>query len=347
MSIPILVVMMLLTFRSYGEIPDRMTVFYRQAFDTLYSIHDAEGKESYKRIHDSGLPPDLFRGVLNAFCYTSLCQYEIEFTRDSLEYYVKKGIDITRTNCDVSKFISDLIKNVCILQPDGLNYLFVHRSFQEFFAATFVSRYSGKKPFAAYEQLIRVSGPDVHRMLLEIDRPKVYRKWLLPKLEKYREKIASQTNGAPYEKFQLLFDRLLVSIKDFKLQYFSSRNELSSDAAKLSYMIDPNISINYFSRNLEFSSEDKLLFKDIWDNNISELKESNLNNNKKNKNGRKSIYLTRFVVEINDDIRGILSRSNIDVLYNKYLNIIDKELKNVRSKVEKDVVVEDLIFDDI
>jgi predicted NACHT family NTPase len=126
MSLPILIVMMLLTFRSYGDIPDRMTVFYSQAFETLYSIHDAEGKESYKRVHESGLPPDIFRRVLNSFCYSSLCKYEIEFTRESLELYAEKALRLAQAQSSVKDFLSDLIKNVCILQPEGTSYTFVH-----------------------------------------------------------------------------------------------------------------------------------------------------------------------------------------------------------------------------
>ncbi len=52
-SRPLLATMMLLTFSSFAEIPDKIHVFYDQAFDTLFSRHDAtkealEGKE--KRI---------------------------------------------------------------------------------------------------------------------------------------------------------------------------------------------------------------------------------------------------------------------------------------------------------
>ena len=54
LSSPLLVTIMLLTYEEFAEIPDKMHVFYSQAFDTLFQKHDA-GKEQYqtKDIYES------------------------------------------------------------------------------------------------------------------------------------------------------------------------------------------------------------------------------------------------------------------------------------------------------
>lgn len=205
MSIPILVVMMLLTFRSYGDIPDRMTVFYGQAFDTLASIHDNEGKNQFKRVYRSGLAPDQFKQVLESFCYRSLAQHEIEFTQDSLENYFRESLKYEKYDPSPAAFQADLVQNVCILQPDGISFVFVHRSFQEYFAARFALRYSGSRQFDVIDRVVQGRGGGVPKMLDEMNRPKFYREWLLPMLARQLEqmdeiiKLATRETCSDYE----------------------------------------------------------------------------------------------------------------------------------------------------
>lgn len=339
MSIPILIVMMLLTFRSYGEIPDRMTVFYSQAFDTLYSIHDAEGKESYKRIHDSGLPPDIFRHVLNCFCYLSLCNYDIEFSKEELENYVGKAIAIARAECAPTDYISDLVKNVCILQPDGLSYLFVHRSFQEFFAATFASRYSGKKPFTVYDQIIRISGPDLHRMLLEIDRAKLFRQWLHPKLDSYADKLRKVANKTPREKWDFFMSKLLVMSADLSVMIGPGRKNELMDGQTLSTILGFELTPVDVIRRLEFKGATK---KNIV------AKISSLPRRKIQHPTREDAFieLDNQIVDMSSDATQAIATSNFASLFDGHVREVEKKLKEVKATVESDVLVEDLIFDD-
>src|SRR5699024_4285108 len=48
-SNPLLLNILLLTFSEFAEIPGKIHIFYRRAFDVLYSQHDAT-KAGYKRI---------------------------------------------------------------------------------------------------------------------------------------------------------------------------------------------------------------------------------------------------------------------------------------------------------
>lgn len=210
MSLPILLAMMLYCFRTYADIPDRMTVFYGQSFETLYSIHDSENKELYKRTHHAGLAPDVFKTVLQAFSYLSLSNHDIEFTEFSLADYIKRSLSISNINVDYLKYKNDLIHNVCIIQPDGLSYVFAHRSFQEYFAAQFALNYSGRNRFLFFDRIISVAGSGVGRMMLEIDDIKTKRYWLVPKLEQIISALNKHSKEPLYKRFRLFYDRIYI-----------------------------------------------------------------------------------------------------------------------------------------
>ena len=67
LSNPLLATMMLLTFDQFADIPEKIHLFYEQAFDTLFARHDAT-KEAYKRNMYTGLSIDVFKRYLSYFC---------------------------------------------------------------------------------------------------------------------------------------------------------------------------------------------------------------------------------------------------------------------------------------
>jgi len=74
LSSPLLATMMLLTFDQFADIPEKIHLFYEQAFDTLFAKHDAT-KEAYKRQSQTKLPIDVFKKALAYFWLkTSACK---------------------------------------------------------------------------------------------------------------------------------------------------------------------------------------------------------------------------------------------------------------------------------
>jgi hypothetical protein len=251
MSIPILVIMMLLTFRSYGDIPDRMTVFYGQAFDTLFSIHDTESKLQYRRVHSSGLAPDQFKHVLESFCFRSLSNHDLEFTLDSLDAYLSESIRFEQVNCKPEDYRSDLVKNVCVLQPDGINFVFVHRSFQEYFAARFALRYSGKNQTSVIDKIIKGRGGSVARMLDEMNRPKFYRAWLLPQLQGTLDFFESLAEAPKWKKLSVAFSDVSFSEVRLASGAWGASSDLHHLLTVYAEVTAKRIGINLFVHKLQ------------------------------------------------------------------------------------------------
>lgn len=156
-SNPLLLTIMLLTFSKYAVLPDNLNSFYDQAFSTLFYRHDRT-KGYFTRDLHSHLSYDDFRMLFATFCFHSYFSEDFEFTEDQLRQYIQDARRIIKnqsfTNDDV---IEDLTSSVCMLVREGFNYHFIHRSFQEYFAAWRTSRLSDETQFSLLDKWISQS----------------------------------------------------------------------------------------------------------------------------------------------------------------------------------------------
>lgn len=143
-SNPLLLTIMLMTFEGRISIPDSKTDFYEQAFSTLFHRHDARKKGGYKREIMSRLSYEDFKKVFSYFCFRSFFKNQYEFTEKTALENIAKAKEKTYPygNFDDTNFLNDMVKAVCVLVHEGLNYRFSHRSFQEYFAAVYTMQLS-------------------------------------------------------------------------------------------------------------------------------------------------------------------------------------------------------------
>lgn len=135
---PLLAIMMMLTYEEYAEIPQSLHEFYRNTFDTLVRRHDAMKAQFLRETHSKCTAEELKR-VFSAFCLLTYSKSAFTFSRDEIIRYLEMSVTQQRVNCDSSLLLKDFIESICILQQEGFEISFVHRSFQEYFCAYFVS----------------------------------------------------------------------------------------------------------------------------------------------------------------------------------------------------------------
>jgi NACHT domain len=191
LSNPLLATIMLLTYDQAADIPTKITSFYRQAFEALYQRHDAN-KGTYKRGHFAELPMDEFEKVFSALCYASYNASKFEFSDTDLISRVRSGAEVFGITKNPELIVSDILQSVCLMQKEGLGNVFVHRSFQEYFAAVFISNYRGPDIRAVVDASAQafIRG-NVMAMLHEINRDLVEFSWMLPNLDEWLEKVGS------------------------------------------------------------------------------------------------------------------------------------------------------------
>jgi hypothetical protein len=173
---PLLAILMLLTYETYADVPDKMYVFYSNAFETLIREHDVT-KSQFRRPLSSGLAEEDFKRLFAAFCAATYSARRFEFSRSDIEGYILKSLRATSLTASASKVIDDLTLSICVMQYENLEYSFVHRSFQEYFTAVYLR----DSPFSVVRLFLQRnrsgSRENVLPMLMGMDRDRIEKEW--------------------------------------------------------------------------------------------------------------------------------------------------------------------------
>ena len=206
-SNPLLLTIMLMTYTTFGEVPAKMHVFYSKAYETMARLHDAS-KGTFKRSLHTKLTPEEFAKYFAEFCARTYTEEVLEFTERTFSAYmakVLKGSYAELTGAQPRDFLLDLTDNLCIMYRKGEKYYFIHRSFQEYFAAVhFASSYDNKlkKVGDFFEKMQHRSYTDrTFAMLYDMIPAKVERFIFLPFLESLMADCSKAGNDEGYWEF--------------------------------------------------------------------------------------------------------------------------------------------------
>lgn len=206
-SNPLLLTIMLVTFEKYGEVPEKIHLFYDMAYQTLFTIHD-NSKQGYKRKSLTNLDILEFRKVFSLFCLISyskeIFNFDNEFFIENLKVCLNiKGYE----NVKESDLKIELMSNIPLIIQDGLKYCFSHRSFQEYFTAYYLANnYDIKEE--VYESISNRSLTDgVIDLVFDMDKMLLEDKWILPKINKILSDISQLDDfDSRYENCILFYD---------------------------------------------------------------------------------------------------------------------------------------------
>jgi len=187
LSNPLLLSIMLITYGQYADIPDKLTLFYQQAFEALFNKHDAT-KQGFKRTRFTTIPIDEFQKIISALSIQSYIEHKINFNKQDIIKYLsmsKKLIDVQ--DYDEEAVLKDLLQSLCIIVRDGLLYTFTHRSFQEYFAAIFISiseKNNTKKIIDNIKN--KYTTDNIYILLFEIDKTIIEDNFLIEEINKIK-----------------------------------------------------------------------------------------------------------------------------------------------------------------
>lgn len=139
---PILAVLLQIVFAHSNAIPTSLNDFYNRVYLTLFHRHD-ELKTNVDRGFKTELTCDESEKVFQAFCYLGLKEGDVAFTKEIALQYMAKALALRGFDeIKAEHYFNDVFHVTNIIQEDGYdNYVFFHRSLQEFYAYKFVAGY--------------------------------------------------------------------------------------------------------------------------------------------------------------------------------------------------------------
>jgi len=202
-SNPLLLTIMLMTYSTFGEVPAKMHVFYSKAYETMARLHDAS-KGSFKRPFHTKLTPEEFAKYFSDFCARTYVDEVFEFNQFTFTSYMEKTLK-GHSQLTPRDFLLDLTDNLCIMYHEGEKYYFIHRSFQEYFAAVyFASVYDERlvRVGEFFESIQHRSYTDrTFDMLYDMIPEKVERYIFLPFLKQLFNECKASDNNDDYWEF--------------------------------------------------------------------------------------------------------------------------------------------------
>jgi hypothetical protein len=170
-----------MTFKENMDIPRSMNIFYDQAFNTLFTWHDATKAFSRRKVLDI----DEFRKAFSVFCLLSYYDQKYEFTEAEVFTYIRKTNQVLSIKAKESDLLKDFGESVNLMQQDGLKYIFIHRSFQEYFAALALVGVLQDK-IAAFLKVISTRVQDsVLQIAYEMNSELITQEYVVPNYEKF------------------------------------------------------------------------------------------------------------------------------------------------------------------
>ncbi len=189
LSNPLLTAMMLVTYSAYGEIPTKRHVFYEKCFDVLTREHDSL-KGRYKRVLFSGLSIEEIEQICKFICVFSYRKRKFRFSQSSLNEHIERAMNAASIYADTHCVCRDMQESISLLAKDGMDYEFIHRSFQEYFFAKFVVEDRRINLSDKIGWIVQnFSYDDTIDMILDMDAAYMEEKFILPLAEKFLKHI--------------------------------------------------------------------------------------------------------------------------------------------------------------
>ena len=213
LNTPLLAIMLMLTFEEYAEIPVSLHEFYRNAYDTLVRRHDAL-KNQFLRPTHSGCTAEEFKRLFSSFCVLTYSKSAFAFSREQAVDYISSALKQQQLKARPKNIISDLIESICLLQEEGFEISFVHRSFQEYFCALFVSmapagfvfKYLENGKFRVYD--------DVLPMLFGMVPERVEAEWALDAVKNILDTYPKDNEDSDWRYLMDLYPTIRIDLQD-------------------------------------------------------------------------------------------------------------------------------------
>lgn len=180
---PLLVTLLVMSYKSFQELPEQLSEFYDSIFQVLLQRHDG-AKPGFKRPRRCAFNDNQYRSVFECLCFESRKKSKSIFLYDDVHNFAESALTKNHLVADADKYIEDIIKVTCLILREADDYRFIHKSVQEYYTAAYVKHRPDPVAKKFYEQIIP-QGPygswqQELLFLSEVDKYRYTKHFLLP-----------------------------------------------------------------------------------------------------------------------------------------------------------------------
>ncbi len=221
LTTPLMITLLVITYRAYQRLPERLSEFYEHLFSILWSRHD-DTKPGFIRVKRCPLNDREIRRVFDTVCFLARRDGIVEFSRQQILEVARKAIDAMQYECDDAAFVDDVRDITNLILEDGTRYSFIHKSVLEYHAAAYIAALRdddrSEQVYTSLRQRHWLTWQEELLFLKEIDALRFNRFFLIPACEsffyKYLRRIPRTWEKTPKSVIQRLYKghHLLIAV---------------------------------------------------------------------------------------------------------------------------------------
>lgn len=232
---PLLMTLLVIVHSATQSVPSSLPEFYEELFHTLLTRHD-KTKPGFRRKRATGLGDSDLRKLFEAFCFVARQKNQLVLKEVALSGLVDSACSLTGISCTSDAFSNDITKVACLMQQEGFEYHFIHKSVVEFHAACFVSHGGeliAQKFYSSMENKWAKWAQELE-FLSQIDKVRYSKYFLIPSALRSFEIIGVVEDGgdltdAGVEKIFNLFSIGIQKEKDTGLRHYYFQSAMNVD----------------------------------------------------------------------------------------------------------------------
>lgn len=136
---PLMVTLLVLCYKSYKQLPAKLSDFYDSLFQTLLQRHDGT-KPGFTRKRSCALDDSQYRQVFESLCILAKKTGQQSFNGEEIYSLSQQALQQCALNANPSSYIDDIVKITCLLVRDGEEYRFIHKTVQEYYTASYIRK---------------------------------------------------------------------------------------------------------------------------------------------------------------------------------------------------------------